>query len=83
MASVHSRKYKSGEVVWRVTFRREGIRTISYTFLTEDEARRFARKTEPVFLKDPKEFLLNKKKIRRSGRRQRDHERIVRSSLTD
>ena len=53
MACINPRKYSDGTVVWRVWFRRKGIKPFSATFLTKQEAEEFSKKYEASYCLDP------------------------------
>ena len=56
MASIFKRKLKSGAVMWRLMFRRKGIKFFITTFPTKREAQAFAKEYEEKYVLDPENF---------------------------
>jgi len=56
MAGISKRVLKSGDITWRVQFRRVGIKSFATVFNTREEAREFADKYEKEYCLDPENF---------------------------
>jgi hypothetical protein len=62
MASIFKRPLKNGTVMWRLMFRRKGIKPFITSFSTEEEAQKFATLYEEKYVLDPDNFTFDQLK---------------------
>lgn len=75
MATIYERKDLQGQTTWRVQIRRKGYPTFCLSFDTEEEATKWAKEHEPMYMQNATWYVNHADQISLTNNRRREFAR--------